>query len=89
MESYAVHGQGIARVHHADLYRLRGRGSAGPWDEVGLGEVIDDPEAVTAVEWPEEWPWLGELGRRVIRVRLAWAGDARTAVVDGETLLSA
>ena len=82
METYDVAAGSLRRVHHADLYRLRGRGAAGPWDEVGLGEVIDDPAGVTAVEWPEEWPTLGEQGRRVIRVRLEYAGDARVATVE-------
>jgi tRNA threonylcarbamoyladenosine biosynthesis protein TsaE len=81
LESYAVAADGIRRLHHADLYRLRGRDSA-PLDEIGLGEVIEDPEGVTAVEWPESWTWLGGLARRVLRVRLDHRGDARSALVD-------
>ncbi len=81
LESYAVHGGAIVRVHHADLYRLRGREGA-PLDEVGLGDALDDPEAVSAVEWPESWSWLGGLAQRVCRVRLAYRGDARTAAVE-------
>jgi len=80
LESYAVSGGAIVRVHHADLYRLRGRGSA-PLDEVGLGDALDDPAAVTAVEWPESWSWLGGLARRVCRVRLDYEGDTRDADV--------
>ena len=80
LESHLVRGGGIERVHHADLYRLRGRAAA-PLDEVGLGECLDDPAAVTAIEWPESWPWLPELAARVLRVRLAYAGDARRATV--------
>jgi tRNA threonylcarbamoyladenosine biosynthesis protein TsaE len=83
LESYEVRSRGIARVHHADLYRLRGRATA-PLDEVGLSEVVDDPVGVTAVEWPEEWAWLGGLADRVLRVRLAHGGDARTASVSWE-----
>ena len=81
LESYAVSGGVIARVHHADLYRLRGRGSA-PLDEVGLGDALDDAAAVTAVEWPESWSWLGGLARRVCRIRLDYEGDARHARVE-------
>jgi len=77
LESYAVEAGGLRRVHHADLYRLRGR-EAAPLDEVGLGEALDDPAAVTAVEWPESWAWLGGLAARVLRVRLAYSGDARS-----------
>jgi tRNA threonylcarbamoyl adenosine modification protein YjeE len=78
LESYAVRSREIATVHHADLYRLRGRPTA-PWDEVGLGDVLEDPAAVTAVEWPEAWEWLGAAGARVLRVRLDYRGDGRTA----------
>ncbi len=81
LESYAVSGGAIARVHHADLYRLQGRESA-PLDEVGLGDALDDPAAVTAVEWPESWSWLGGLARRVCRVRLGYEGDARGATIE-------
>jgi tRNA threonylcarbamoyladenosine biosynthesis protein TsaE len=84
LESYEVRSKVIARVHHADLYRLRGRATA-PWDEVGLGEALEDPAAVTAVEWPEEWAWLGALASRVVRVRLAHHGKGREAIVSLET----
>jgi len=80
LETYAVAGGAIARVHHADLYRLRGLAAA-PLDEVGLGDALADDGAITAVEWPESWPWLGELAGRVLRVRLAVAGDTRVATV--------
>ncbi len=80
METYAVRADPVVRVHHADLYRLRGRAGA-PWDEVGLGDCLDDGAAVTCVEWPESWTWPGGAGARVLRVRLAFDGDARTATV--------
>lgn len=80
LETYDVAAGAIARVHHADLYRLRGRATA-PWDEVGLGDALDDPAAVTAVEWPESWGWSGGPGCRVLRVRLAHRGEGRTAEV--------
>ncbi len=80
LESYEVASTFIGRVHHADLYRLRGRATA-PWDEVGLDDALLDPAAVTAAEWPEEWAWLETLAARVVRVRLAFDGDARRACV--------
>ena len=80
LEEYAVGARGIRTVHHADLYRLRGRAAA-PLEEVGLGAVLDDGAAVTAVEWPESWPALGGLARRVLQVRLDYLGDARVAEV--------
>ena len=80
LECYSVNAGALRRVHHADLYRLRGRASA-PLDEVGLGEALDDQAAVTAVEWPESWGWLGGLAARVLTVRLEYRGDARSASV--------
>jgi tRNA threonylcarbamoyl adenosine modification protein YjeE len=81
LESYEVRSGGIQCVHHADLYRLRGITSA-PWDEVGLGEALDDSTAVTAVEWPEELGWEPLPGRRILRVTLAFAEPSgRTATV--------
>jgi tRNA threonylcarbamoyladenosine biosynthesis protein TsaE len=82
LETYAVRGGGIARVHHADLYRLRGRPAA-PWDEVGLGDALDDPAALTAVEWPEDWEWPGAPDSRTVRVRLDFHGEGRIALVEG------
>jgi len=81
LETYAVRGEAIARVHHADLYRLRGRPMA-PWDEVGLGDALDDAAAITAVEWPEAWRWPGAPGARTVRVSLSFAGDGRIATGD-------
>jgi tRNA threonylcarbamoyladenosine biosynthesis protein TsaE len=83
LETYQVRAATIARVHHADLYRLRGRPAA-PWDEVGLGDALDDSEAVTAVEWPETWDWPGTEETRVLRVRLAYRDDGRTASLSWE-----
>ena len=83
LECYGVDAPGLVRVHHADLYRLRGRASA-PWDEVGVGECLDDPWAITAVEWPESWSWPGGSDTRVLRVRLAYHGDERSVTVAWE-----
>jgi len=81
LASYEVAAPGISRLHHADLYRLRGLPQA-PWDEIGLSDALADPEAVTAVEWPEAWPWLGEGPAPVVRIVLGWAGDGRRARVE-------
>ena len=70
----------VERVHHADLYRLRGQESA-PIEEVGLGDALADENGVTAIEWPESWPWLGGLAGRVLRIRIEVAGDGRIAAL--------
>lgn len=85
-ETYEVAGpQGIRRLHHLDLYRLRGKKQS-PWQELGLDELLDDPEAVTAVEWPEDLPPSG-LAPRVLHLRLRWQGEGREleAQWEGET----
>ncbi len=81
LEEYAVRCGAIRRVHHADLYRLRGRDAA-PLEEVGLGEVLDDPDGITAVEWPESWASLVDYARRAMRVRLDFLGEGRSAVAE-------
>lgn len=84
LATYEVSAPGISRVHHADLYRLRGLAQA-PWEEIGLPDCLADPEGVTAVEWPEEWPWLEEGATLVVRIVLHYAGEGRCARVAWET----
>lgn len=60
---------GPLTLHHADLYRLSGRGDD---RELGL-EELPGPRGVLAVEWAERLslvPWS-----RVWRVRLSHAGE--------------
>jgi len=83
LESYAVARGELRRLHHADLYRLRGRSRA-PWEELGLGEALDDPEAVTAVEWPEGWSWIATGATRVLRVQLSFVQAGRAAALAWE-----
>jgi tRNA threonylcarbamoyladenosine biosynthesis protein TsaE len=69
---------GRLTLHHADLYRL-----SRPGDDRELGlEELPGPRGVLAVEWAErlsDVPWP-----RVLRVRLAHAGeDRRRLVVEG------
>lgn len=89
LETYDVARGGIRRVHHADLYRLRDHPAA-PLDEVGLGDSLDDADAVVAIEWPDAWPTLdAAVSGRVIHVRLAYAGDGRCAEVGSNEVISA
>lgn len=80
LETYVAAAGPIERVHHADLYRLRGQESA-PIEEVGLGDALADEGGVTAIEWPESWPWLSGLAGRVLGIRIEVLGDGRLATL--------
>jgi tRNA threonylcarbamoyladenosine biosynthesis protein TsaE len=77
VQPYADAG-GRAAILHADLYRLA--------DESELGELglLDDPDAIVLVEWPERAPGL--LARADIRLTLAIPpdGKGRTLVIDAD-----
>ncbi len=52
LQSYrCVHGD-IDTVHHVDLYRLGEKVS--DLREIGIEEVLSDPGAVIAIEWPKD-----------------------------------
>jgi tRNA A37 threonylcarbamoyladenosine biosynthesis protein TsaE len=42
----------VATVHHVDLYRLGAKIS--DLREIGIEDVLSDPSAVTAIEWPKD-----------------------------------
>lgn len=75
VSQYEVNRGDIQWLYHADLYRLRGRPRA-PSEELGLDEAIDDPTAVTAVEWPRGWSWRAGRGN-IITVSLEFVGEQR------------
>lgn len=74
VETYPCRGRGIERLHHVDLYRLADR--VGDLRELGLEELLSDPRAVVAMEWPKEGV-MGWLPRdaRVWRVALTVLDD--------------
>lgn len=59
-------------VHHLDLYRLEDEGAA---LDLGLGELLLDPEALACVEWPERASGL--LPARTLAVTLSGSGSRR------------
>lgn len=79
LSQYEVARGDIHRLHHADLYRVRGRLNA-PAEEIGLDEVIDDAAGVTAVEWPGGGEWRAGRGR-VIRIELQFVPGGRQLIV--------
>jgi tRNA threonylcarbamoyladenosine biosynthesis protein TsaE len=73
----------VLRLHHVDLYRLADEPRA--LREIGLEEVLSDPDAVVAVEWPREraLDWL-PTDAEVWRVRIErTVGDHRRIEIDG------
>jgi tRNA threonylcarbamoyladenosine biosynthesis protein TsaE len=82
IQTYECAVPGIERLHHVDLYRLAER--TADLRELGVEEVLSDPEAVTAVEWPRTGlaTWI-PAETRVWWVRLTHAeGDAREIVIE-------
>jgi len=72
-------------VHHLDLYRLEG--SIRNLREVGIEEVLNDPQAVVAVEWPKDTiaTWMPAAARTwVVRIESQDDGSRRV-VVTGPT----
>lgn len=62
-------------VVHADLYRLAG---AAELTELGL---LDDPDAITLVEWPERAPRLSAVATVTVRLTIPTDGRGRHAEV--------
>lgn len=74
LQTYDCNARGIARLHHVDLYRLADR--VGDLREMGMEDVLSDPRAVVAVEWPKETlaTWLAA-DSRVWRVSISTQDD--------------
>jgi tRNA threonylcarbamoyladenosine biosynthesis protein TsaE len=81
IQCYECGAPGIERLHHVDLYRLAER--TADLRELGIEEVLSDPEAVTAVEWPKAAiaVWI-PADARLWRIQLTLGeGDAREILV--------
>lgn len=52
LQSYDCAFRGITVLHHVDLFRLAE--NVADLREVGLEEILSDPSAVVAVEWPKD-----------------------------------
>ena len=69
---------GRLRFYHLDLYRLSGRG-----DEVfdlGLSEMLSEPEAVMVIEWAERLDWMSIPGSSRVFIE-DLGGDLRRITV--------
>jgi tRNA threonylcarbamoyl adenosine modification protein YjeE len=74
LHEYPCNRDGIFRVHHVDLYRLGER--VADLREVGIGEILSDPEGIIAVEWPKATlaTWIPP-DSRVWRITITTEGD--------------
>jgi tRNA threonylcarbamoyladenosine biosynthesis protein TsaE len=75
----------IQRLHHVDLYRIGS--SVSDLRELGIEEILSDPAAVVAVEWPKDTlvRWL-PADSRVWKVRITTtdSDDRVITIVDPE-----
>lgn len=74
LHEYRDHGSNtFARLplFHSDFYRLESAVEAGT---LGLEELFDEGEGVTAVEWADRFPELLPLGTRWLRFRIEASG---------------
>ena len=67
---------GLVRLHHVDLYRLGDEG--GDLYSFGLDEILDDPDAISAVEWPQRAG--GVLPDEYLLVELVSVADTKRRV---------
>ena len=52
LQSYRCDNDAVEVVHHVDLYRLGERIS--DLREIGIEEILSEPTAIVAVEWPKD-----------------------------------
>lgn len=72
--TFTLHAEYPGRLvlNHLDLYRLDDPVSA---ERLGVGDMLSDATAVTAIEWPE---MLADgVGRRRLEIRIEEAGEGR------------
>lgn len=62
----------VPPVHHLDLYRLDDAGAERALVELGLMEMLTDPDAFALVEWPRDLALPG-----AVRVSLVDTGSGR------------
>lgn len=74
LQSYDCAFGDIAVVHHVDLYRLAE--DVADLREIGLEEILSDPNAIVAVEWPKDTlaSWI-PADARVWRVAITTEDD--------------
>ena len=74
VNSYDCSSGNISVVHHVDLYRLAE--DVNDLREIGLEELLSDPAAIIAVEWPKDTlaTWI-PADARIWRIAVTTEGD--------------
>lgn len=80
VQSYPCRLRGVLRLHHVDLYRLADRRPE--LRELGLEDLLSDPAAVVAIEWPRDAvaSWVPH-DARVWRIALTVEDDDSRSIV--------
>ncbi len=81
LQTYPCDRGELRRLHHVDLYRLADR--ARELREIGLEEILSDPAAAIAVEWPRDTlaDWLPADARVWRIVVIVEEDDRRTITI--------
>ncbi|MEZ5423277.1 MAG: tRNA (adenosine(37)-N6)-threonylcarbamoyltransferase complex ATPase subunit type 1 TsaE [Pyrinomonadaceae bacterium] len=67
-------------IYHIDLWRLDGKADAAAG--VGLDEILDDPQAIAIIEWPDRLASIPK-AKRLIRISITGDGeDAREVRIE-------
>ncbi len=69
---------GRLRFYHLDLYRLSGTGDEA--FDLGLSEMLNEPDAVIVIEWAERLDWMSIPGSRSVFIE-DLGGDLRRITV--------
>ena len=68
--------RGEQAILHADLYRLAGESEI---EELGL---LDDPDAIVLIEWPDRAPRLRKLASIIIGLSVPPGGNGRNLAIE-------
>lgn len=68
LRTHATNNKMIKKLYHLDLYRLNEKEEV---KNIGLDDLVNDPEAVTIIEWPDI---LGEV-KNVIKISFEYVNE--------------
>lgn len=69
------------RFYHLDLYRLEGPDPK-VLDSIEFQEIVNDPEAIIAIEWPERLRSFPRPGENWIRLTFSYEAGGRRVIIE-------